>query len=195
MDKSNQTQTTDNDFTKQYATDELYKKVALELSSRNKKTKGGRKLKLTPEMLRQFLFYVSMGESLKNAAESVYMGEKTRQDYNTRSETFSGVSSLAKNNISMRSRIAVAKAIIGRKPCYYKLLHPATKQPAYIELREVPPDVKVAMWWLEKVEKIGNQEKSESIPSLGAPQNEKEALLLESLLNRHADYVESGLNK
>ena len=114
----------------------------------------------------------------------------------TESETFRAVSSLAKNNVSLRSRMAVAQSIMGRKPSYYKLIHPVTNQPTYIELREVPPNVNTAMWWLEKVDKIGNIGETEKVPQLGAPRNEEEAKLLESLLNKHYDYVkEKGLQE
>jgi hypothetical protein len=84
--------------------------------------------------------------------------------------------------------MAVAQAIMGRRPSYYKLIHPATKQPTYIELKEIQPNVMAAMWWLEKVDKIGVVEEKE-IPKLGAPRKEAEAQLLEMLLNRHSDYV------
>ncbi len=49
------------------------------------------------------------------------------------SETFRVVSNLAKNNASLRSRMAVTNAIMGRKPSYYRQTHPATKQPRYIK--------------------------------------------------------------
>ena len=183
---------TDNEFTDKYATDKLYKKIIGELTTRSEGNTAGNKLTLTPKMLRDFLFYVSMGADLKDAAKSVCLEEKTRQDYNRRSETFSGVTSLAKNNVSMRARMAVATAITGRKPSYYKLIHPVTKQPTYIEMREIQPDTKAAMWWLEKVDKIGLvDEDPYNNPPLGAPRNEKEALLLEGLLNKHYDYVNS----
>ncbi len=183
---------TDNEFTEKYATDQLYKKIVGELSTRGKDTTTGKKLALTPKMLRDFLFYVSMGADLKDAAKSVYLEEKTRQDYNRRSETFSGVTSLAKNNVSTRAKMAVAQAIMGRKPSYYTLTHPITKQPTYIELREVQSNVNAAMWWREKVDKIGTQEENDEPyknPQLGAPRNAEEAALLEGLMNSHYDYV------
>ena len=183
---------TDNEFIEKYTTDPLYKKIVGELTTRGKDTTTGKKLALTPKILRDFLFYVSMGADLKDAAKSVNLEEKPRQDYNRRSETFSGVTSLAKNNVSTRAKMAVAQAIMGRKPSYYKLTHPVTKQPTYIELREIQPDVKAAMWWLETVDKIGTADSNNDPyknPGLGSPRNAEEAALLEGLMNSHYDYV------
>lgn len=64
---------------------------------------------------------------------------------------------------------------------------------SFIELREIQPDVRTAMWWLEKVDKIDIVEEDEDLykdPPLGAPQNEREAELMEGLLNRHFNYIE-----
>ncbi len=169
-----------NEFTKTYCTDNLHKKVILELSTRKNAEKTGRKIGLTTKMLRDFLYYVSMGCSLKEAAEITYIGENNRKDYAQRSETFSYVSSLAKNYVSIRSRMTVAQAIMGRKPSYYKIIHPVTKQPTYFELKEIQPNVNAAMWWLERVDKVGAPNDSEEIPRLGAPRNEEEAYILES---------------
>ena len=179
----------DNDFIKDHVTDELHKTIVSELSTRKKSTKGSRKIKLTAEMLRQFLFYVSMGENLSTSAELVHMGEKTRRDYQARSDTFSAVSSLAQKNVSLRARMAVAKAIMGTKPGYYPITHPGTGKKTYIEIKATPPDTRAAMWWLEVVDKIGGEEGSDA-PTLGAPRNQDEADLMESLLNKHYDYVQ-----
>ena len=80
---------------------------------------------------------------------------------------------------------------MGRKPGFIKLIHPATNQPVYIEVKEVNPNVNAAMWWLEKVDNM-NSPKEQEIPKLGAPRNEEEAKLLEGLLNSHYDYVNSN---
>ncbi len=181
----------DNEFIEKHVTDSLYKKIVGELrtnSDGTRKKEGGRKRELTREILRNYLFSLSMTGEYEFSAESAGLPEKRRQKYMAESESFRGVSSLAKNNVSLRSRMAVAQAIMGRRPSYYKLIHPATKQPTYIELKEIQPNVIAAMWWLEKVDKIGAVEEKE-IPKLGAPRNEEEARLLEMLLNRHADYV------
>jgi len=85
--------------------------------------------------------------------------------------------------------MAVAQSISGRKPGYYKIIHPSTKQPVFFELKEILPNVNVAMWWLEKIDKINAPEKSDEIPKLGAPRDEKEAELLEFVLKRHTDYL------
>jgi hypothetical protein len=87
--------------------------------------------------------------------------------------------------------MAVAESIMGRKPSYYKLTHPITNQPTYIELKEIQPNVNAAMWWLEKVDKIGAVEEDDDPyqnPKLGAPRNEHEAELLEGLMKKHTDY-------
>lgn len=181
---------TTNQFIKEHVTDELYATIVKELTTREKGNKTGKKLKLTVDMLRQFLFYVSIGEDLKNAAELVQMNENTRQDYNKRSATFSRVTSLAKNNLTLRSKIAVYKAIEGQLPQYYEITNPETQQKKYIELKEIPPNVAVAQWHLEKVNAYGNESKDDQ-PQLGAPQNEKEAELLLLIMNKHSDYVES----
>lgn len=180
-----------NDFTNLYVTDALYQKIVKELRTNfdgTYKKETGRKRELPRETLHSYLFFLSMTGEYESSAESAGLPEKRRRKYMTESETFRAVSSLAKNNVSLRSRMAVAQAIMGRKPSYYKLIHPATKQPTYIELKEIQPNVLAAMWWLEKVDKIGVVEEKE-VPKLGAPRNEEEAQLLEMLLNRHSDYV------
>jgi len=184
--------TTDNDFIEKHVKDSLYAKIVNELRTNpdgTKKNDKGRKRELTREILRHYLFVLSMTGEYEFAAESAGLPEKRRQKYMTESETFRGVSSLAKKNVSLRSRMTVAESIMGRKPSYYKLTHPITNQPTYIELKEIQPDVKAAMWWLEKVDKIGAEQKSDETPKLGAPQNEREAALLEGLLNKHYDYI------
>lgn len=181
----------DNEFTDKYVSDTLFNKIIRELRTNpdgTEKKDGGRKRDLTREILRNYLFYLSMSGEYEFSAENAGLPEKRRQKYMVESETFRGVSSLAKNNVSLRFRMAVAQAIMGRRPSYYKLTHPATKQPTYIELKEIQPNVMAAMWWLEKVDKIGVVEEKE-IPKLGAPRNEEEARLLEMLLNRHSDYI------
>src|SRR3989338_3395907 len=181
---------TDNEFIDKHVTNGLYLKIIRELRTNpdgTKKTCNGRKRELTREMLRTYLFYLSQTGEYEFSAESAGLPEKRRQKYMKESEAFRGVSSMAKNNVSLRARMSVAQSIMGRKPSYYKLTHPVTNQPTYIELKEVPPNVNAAMWWLEKVDKIGTEEPDEDPyknPPLGAPQNEREAELLEMLLNR-----------
>lgn len=184
----------DNEFIEKHVTDALYKKIIGELRTNldgTKKKDKGRKRELTREILRQYLFNLSLTGEYEFSAESAGLPEKRRQKYMTESESFRGVSSLAKNNVSLRSRIAVAQAIMGRRPSYYKLTHPITNQPTYIELKETLPNVNAAMWWLEKVDKIGTTDSEEDPyknPKLGAPRNEHEAELLEGLLKSHTDY-------
>lgn len=186
---------TDNEFTEKYATDTVYTKIIRELRTNHdgtQKQDSGRKRELTREILRTYLFYLSLTGEYEFSAESAGLPEKRRQKYMKESEAFRGVSSLAKNNVSLRARMSVAQSIMGRKPSYYKLTHPSTNQPTYIELKEILPNVNAAMWWLEKVDKIGMEEDDEDPyknPPLGAPQNEHEAELLEMLMNRHYDYV------
>ena len=132
------------------------------------------------------------------SAESAGLPEKRRQKYMTQSESFRGVSKLAKNNVSLRSRMAVAQSIMGRKPSYYKLINPSNKQPVYIELKEIVPNVNAAMWWLEKVDRIAVLDENDDPyqnPKLGAPRNEHEAALLEGLLNKHYDYMQEKKRK
>lgn len=177
-----------NQFVKDHVTDEVFKQVVSELSDRKEKTKGGRKLKLTSEMLHNFLFYVSIGETLKNAAEYSLVGENNRKDYIKKSPTFSELSSLAQGNITLRAKIAVYKAIEGQKAQYVKIKHPITQEEHVIELKEITPNVAVAQWHLEKVNAYGNEE-DDKTPQLGAPRNEAEAELLLRLMNKHSDYV------
>lgn len=187
----------DNEFIEKHVTDALYKKIIGELRTNldgTKKKDKGRKRELTREILCQYLFNLSLTGEYEFSAESAGLPEKRRQKYMTESESFRGVSSLAKNNVSLRSRIAVAQAIMGRRPSYYKLTHPITNQPTYIELKETLPNVNAAMWWLEKVDKIGAVAEDDDPyqnPKLGAPRNEHEAELLEGLMNKHYDYVKS----
>lgn len=184
---------TDNEFTEKHATDAVYTRIIRELRTKpsgTQKQDSGRKRELTREILRTYLFYLSMTGEYEFSAESAGLPEKRRQKYMKESETFRGVSSLAKNNVSLRARMSVAQSIMGRKPSYYKMTNPATKQPVYIELKEILPNVNAAMWWLEKVDKIGTVEEDPyAQPPLGAPRNEFEAELLEGLLNKHYDYV------
>jgi hypothetical protein len=188
---------TDNEFTDKYVSDSLYTRVITELRTDAKgirKKDIGRKRELTREILRQYLFYLSMTGEYEFSAESAGLPEKRRQKYMKESETFRGVSSLARNNISLRSRMAVAQSIMGRKPCFYKLINPSTHQPVYIELKEILPNVNAAMWWLEKVDRIGSDDEKDdpySNSPLGTPRNEEEAELLEKLLNNHYDYIKS----
>ncbi len=193
---------TDNEFIDKYVTDALYAKIIGELRTNPdgaKKMDSGRKRELTREILRHYLFVLSMTGEYEFSAESAGLPEKRRQKYMTESESFRGVSKLAKNNISLRSRMAVAQSIMGRKPSYYKLINPSNKQPVFIELKEIIPNVNAAMWWLEKVDKIGTEESNEDPyknPGLGAPRNEHEAALLEGIMKRHHDYVqEKSLKK
>lgn len=184
----------ENDFTKEYITDSLYNTIIKELrtnSDGTPKQETGRKRELPRETLHNYLFFLSISGKYELASESAGIPEKRRRKYMNESETFRAVSNLAKNNVTLRSRMAVAQSIMGRKPSYYKLIHPVTQQPTYIELKEVPPNVNAAMWWLDKVDKIGVVEEDKGIPQLGAPRNEEEAQLLEMLLNRHYDYIKS----
>jgi len=189
-----------NEFTDSYVTDVVYNKIINELRTKADgtiKQERGRKRELTREILRTYLFYLSLTGEYEFSAESAGLPEKRRQKYMKESDSFRGVSSLAKNNVSLRARMSVAQSIMGRKPSYYKLIHPSTNQPTYIELKEILPNVNAAMWWLEKVDKIGTVEEDEGSyknPPLGAPQNEREAELLEMLLNRHHDYVRGKQN-
>jgi hypothetical protein len=189
---------TSNEFTENSVTDNLYRTILKELRTNpdgTPKKATGRKRNLPRETLHNFLFFLSMTGEYELSAESAGLPEKRRRKYMTESETFRAVASQAKSNVSLRSRISVARAIMGRKPSYYKIVHPATKQPAYIELKEILPNVNAAMWWLETVDKIGAVEQMANIPQLGAPRNEEEAKLLEMLLNKHADYISEKKNR
>jgi hypothetical protein len=186
---------TDNEFIEKHVTDALYKKIIKELRTNldgTIKDDSGRKRELTREILRHYLFVLSMTGDYKFSAESAGLPEKRRQKYMKESDAFRGVFSLAKNNVSLRSRMTVAESIMGRKPSYYKLTHPITNQPTYIELKEIQPNVNAAMWWLEKVDKIATIEEDEDPyknPKVGAPRNEHEAELLEKIMKAHVDYV------
>lgn len=190
---NNLLKTFENEFTDKYVTDSLYNKIIKELRTNPNGTEkqiSGRKRELTREILRDYLFYLSMSGDYEFSAESAGLPEKRRQKYMKESDTFRGVSKLAKNNVSLRSRMAVAQSIMGRKPSYYKMINPSNNQPVFIELKEIVPNVNAAMWWLEKVDKIGTEEEDPyTNPGLGAPRNEYEAGLLEGLLKKHADYV------
>ncbi len=192
---------TNNDFIEKHVTDTLYKNIIKELRTNPDgtiKEDSGRKRELTREILRHYLFVLSMTGDYKFSAESADLPEKRRQKYMKESETFRGVSSLAKNNVSLRARMSVAQSIMGRKPSYYKLTHPITNQPTYIELKEIQPNVNAAMWWLEKVDKIGAVQEDDDPyknPKLGAPRNEHEAELMERMLNKHYDYMQEKKRK
>lgn len=195
VNMKSQSHTFTNEFIQEHVSDSLYQKIIKELRTNpdgTQKKDTGRKRELPRESLHTYLFYLSLTGEYEFSAESAGLPEKRRQKYMKESETFRGVSSLAKNNVSLRSRMAVAQSIMGRKPSYYKLIHPTTNQPVYIELKEILPNVNAAMWWLEKVDKIGTDEESEDPyenPALGAPRNEYEAGLLEGIMKKHVDYV------
>jgi hypothetical protein len=177
-----------NDFIEKYVDDEIYKKIVSELTTRKKKNKAGRKIKLTSENLRQFLFLVSMGQNLKDSATLSGIGMNTREDYSLRSDTFSELITLAQSNVGRCATLNMARAIMGTKSYYEEIIHPATNKPAYIEVKGSPPDIKASMWWLEVVEKIGGEEAGEQ-PVLGAPRNDEEKALMQDLLKTHFDYV------
>lgn len=188
------TNTIENEFIEIHVTDSLFTRIIKELRTNpdgSKKDDSGRKRELTREILRNYLFTLSMTGEYDFSAESAGLPEKRRQKYMKESESFRGVSSLAKNNVSLRSRMAVALSIMGRKPSFYKVIHPSTNQPVYFELKEILPNVNAAMWWLEKVDKIGAEKEDEDPyknPALGAPRNEYEAELLEGLMKKHTNY-------
>jgi hypothetical protein len=107
-----------------------------------------------------------------------------------RSEEFRRVASLAKENLKIIALVAISKAMLGRKPGYHQYIHPITKEVIYILEKEVLPNLKACMWWLEKTRYFEERlEERENKNRLGYPQNEREAELMENLLNRHYDYV------
>jgi hypothetical protein len=108
-----------------------------------------------------------------------------------RSEEFRRVASLAKENLKIIALVAISKAMLGRKPGYYEFIHPITKEAIYILQKEVPPNVRLCMWWLDKTRYFEErrEEENENKKRLGNPQNEYEAGLMEKLLNGHYDYV------
>lgn len=179
-----------NEFIRQHVRDDQYEQIVREVTTRKPGSKTGKKIKLTSQMLREYLFYVSIGESVKNAAIYSGIGESYKDDLHAESPTFASLQSLAEGNLTLRSKIAVYRAIEGQMPQYYEITHPVTGEKRYIELKEIPPNVTVAQWHLEKSGAYGKSD-SEDAPQLGAPRNEEEAKLLEMLLNRHYDYVKA----
>jgi len=179
-------------FIRAYYNDSLYPTIVKEISKATDTKKRGRKISLTAEKLHNFLFYLSIGLDYKEASESAFIPENTRQKYMVSSETFRRVASLARENLGIVSRMALTRAIEGRKPDYYAFTHPITKETIYLLLDEIQPNPKAAMWYLDKVkyfEKYENKHKKNE-NSIGSPQNEHEAQLLEQLLNRHYDYIQ-----
>lgn len=174
-----------NDFVKEHVTDSSYKKIIFELSGTRDIKNRGRKIELTAEKLHNFLFYLSIGNNYKISAELANIPENSRQKYMSKSETFRRLSSLAKENLTMKAVESVYKAIVGRKAGYYGFTNPATNEVNYIFIDEIPSNVKAAMWWLEKNGYFKELEKDENKFPLGAPRNEDEQKLLEELLNRH----------
>jgi len=181
------------DFIERHVTDGVYRKIVKELSTAEDTKGRGRKIELTAEKLHNFLYYLSIGASYKLASESAQISENTRQKYMARSEEFRRVASLAKENLKIIAIVAISNAIMGRKPGYYQFIHPITKEIIYILQKEVPSNVRAAMWYLEKTKYFEKREaeNAKGQSQLGAPRNEEEARLLEDLLNRHRDYVKS----
>ena len=190
--KKSEIKLTKNDFIEQHVGDSSYRKIIAELSESNDPKNRGRKIELTAEKLHNFLFYLSVGNDYKTSAELAIIPENSRQKYMSKSETFRRLSSLAKENLTMKAVESIYKAIVGRKPGYYALTNPVTNEVNYIPFGEIPSNIKAAMWWLEKNEYFKESEKGKNeIPPLGAPRNEREAELLEFVLNRHFAYRKS----
>jgi len=183
--------TIDNEFIQKHVTDSVYRNIIKELSETKDNKGRGRKIELTAEKLHNFLFYLSMGNNYKIATELANIPENTRQKYMVKSKTFRRVASLAKENLSIAAIQAVYNAIVGRKPGYYQFIHPVTKESKFIFIGETLPNVKVAMWWLEKNDYFKESKNGKNENQLGAPRNEEEQKLLEELLNRHYDYINS----
>lgn len=180
-----------NDFIKAHVTDELHKQIVSELSTRKEKTKGSRKIKLTSEMLRQFLFFASMGLSLEKSANKCGLGENTRKDYALKSTTFSEVSSLAKDDPDDIAIMGMVEAMRGTKPYYFPLKNEETGAIKYIEMGGKEPNVQIMQWWAIQKNLVGEAKTDDTAPQLGAPRNKEEADLLLMLLNKHNDYVEA----
>lgn len=181
-----------NNFINDFVTDEVYKQIIDELKTNadgSKKKNTGRKRKLTREIFRDYIYYLSMTGEYAFSTECAGLPEKLRQKYMIQSETFRGVSTLAHGNIGLRAKITLSSAIEGREPGYIEIIHPKTKEKKFIEVGEIKPNVKAAIWYLETVEKIGKQDDGDEIPPLGAPQNEQEAELLRDILKFHTDYI------
>lgn len=181
----------ESEFIVNHVTDKVYRKIVKELSA-SEDTKGrGRKIELTAEKLHNFLYFLSIGADYKLASEWAQISESTRQKYMVRSEEFRRVASLAKENLKIIALVAISKAMLGRKPGYYEFIHPITKEAIYVLEKEVPSNVRLCMWWLDKTRYFEKrrEEENENKKQLGYPQNEYEAGLMEKLLNRHYDYV------
>lgn len=183
-----------NDFIKAHVTDSAYKQIIQDISTRKEGSKQGKKLELTLQKLTAFLYWVSMDESIENAAILSGIGVKAREKYHMLSPTFVGLQKLAESNIVRIARKGLYKYVSGQLPQYYPLVHPETKQVRYIELKEVPPNLNAIMYVLDK-KKVFDSDENTKQPQLGAPQNEHEAQLLEMLLNRHHDYIEEKKQK
>lgn len=186
--------TIDNEFIQNHVTDSVYRNIIKELSETKDNKGRGRKIELTAEKLHNFLFYLSIGNNYKIATELANIPENTRQKYMAKSKTFRRVASLAKENLSIIAIQDIYNAIVGRKPGYYQFIHPVTKESKFIFIGETLPNIKVAMWWLEKNNYFKESEKGKNQNQLGAPRNEEEQRLLEELLNRHYDYIHNKKN-
>ncbi|OGD08825.1 hypothetical protein A2397_05265 [Candidatus Amesbacteria bacterium RIFOXYB1_FULL_44_23] len=191
MSNSLAIKTTNDDFIERHVTDKVYRKIVKELSAAEDTKGRGRKLELTAEKLHNFLYYLSIGANYNLASEAAQISESTRQKYMARSEEFRRVASLAKENLKIIALVAISKAMLGRKPGYYQYIHPVTKEAIYILEKEISPNLRACMWWLDKTRYFEErrEEGKENRSQLGYPQNEREAELLEMVLNRHYDYV------
>jgi hypothetical protein len=185
------------DFMERHVTDKVYRKIIRELSAAEDTKGRGRKLELTTEKLHNFLYFLSIGANYKLASESAQIPESTRQKYTAKSEEFRRVASLAKENLKIIALLAISRAMLGRRIGYYQFIHPITKEITYLLLKEIPPNLRACMWWLEKTRYFEEKRKEEQRDKnqLGMPQNEREAELLEMVLNRHYDYVRKRQGK
>lgn len=181
----------ENEFTQLYCTDENYKKIVSELTTRKAGSTTGRKITLTTIMLNDFLYYVSMNNTLKDSAEICLMGENNRKDYAQRSATFSYLTSQAATFLPIQLKTTMVKAALGSKPGYFQYTHPGTGKVEYMPVKDTAPNLDMVKYLAEKLRIFGVGDDGEKQPQLGAPRNEEEAKLLELLLNRHYDYVKA----
>ena len=164
----------ESEFITIHVTDRVYRKIIRELST-SEDTKGrGRKIELNAEKLHNFLYFLSIGADYKLASEWAQISESTRQKYMARSEEFRRVASLAKENLKIIALVAISKAMLGRKPGYYQYIHPVTKEAIYILEKEIPPNLRACMWWLDKTRYFEERRAEEkgNKSQLGYPQNE-----------------------
>lgn len=177
-----------NSFTRDFVIDPEYEKIIKEVSTRKPGSKAGKKLTLTLQKLSEYLYWISEGETVENAAVLAKMTVALKDKLHANSPTFVRLQELAENDIVRVAKKNLRKFVEGQLPMYYKLVNPKTNEVKFVELKEIQPNLNAITYILDKKKAFGDIGEP-GTPKLGAPRNKEEAELLKWLLQEHYSYV------